>query len=134
MCFCSSQFQPDKNKHFARNPVHKRPQQVVSCRSFPCWELKGRKPAASRTSLRPYVVIGRIIGSIVFLDLRHGVCVNLLFAVTRQGDLLWSFCFLFQFFARKHGDNYCDVLELDKRSIDKKTACKAKLDQTKKSA
>ena len=35
---------------------------------------------------RPFVMIGRIIGSIGFMDFRHGFCINVLFSVARPGD------------------------------------------------
>lgn len=34
-------------------------------------------------TLEPFVMIGRIIGSIVFFDLRHGFCINVLFSARR---------------------------------------------------
>lgn len=34
-------------------------------------------------TLEPFVMIGRVIGSIIFLDLRHGFCINVLFSARR---------------------------------------------------
>ncbi|CAK9021741.1 unnamed protein product [Durusdinium trenchii] len=41
--------------------------------------------------LEPYVMIGRIIGSLAFLDLRHGLCINVLFSARRLHFLFGTF-------------------------------------------
>eukprot|EP00913_Durusdinium_trenchii_P018855 g17718.t1 len=41
--------------------------------------------------LEPYVMIGRIIGSLAFLDLRHGLCINVLFKARRLHFLFGTF-------------------------------------------
>ena len=41
-------------------------------------------PAIYDFAARPFVMIGRIIGSIVFFDLRHGFCINVLFSAPRR--------------------------------------------------